>query len=241
MTDRGNNEWDHHAEWWLAEVEDDPIYRSDVIPLLMRMLAGVSGKMLDLGCGEGQVMALFPGRVIGCDISSRLLERAAARGPVVRAELPDLGWLRTESVDAAYLVLVVEHLRDLDVLVTASRVVRAGGTLALVMNHPAFTAAGSGPILDQTDGEILWRWGDYFEAGTTMMAAKRTDISFHHRPLATILNTAAAAGWKLEELVETGFSEAALATEPGYVGQEQMPRLLGARWSNTQGSRGVRR
>jgi SAM-dependent methyltransferase len=231
-----DNEWNRHAEWWLAQVQDDPIYRSDVIPLLTRMLAGVSGTMLDLGCGEGQVMALFPGRVIGCDISGRLLRRAKRRGPVVRAELPDLGWLRSGAVDAAYLVLVIEHLSDLEVLVTASRVVRPGGNLVLVMNHPAFTAAGSGPILDQTDGEILWRWGEYFEVGTTQMAAAGVDVIFHHRPLATILNTAAAAGWKLDELVETGFSEAALAAEPGYVGQEQMPRLLGVRWLNTQGS-----
>lgn len=237
MTQKSGNEWSDHTEWWLAEIDDDPIYRSDVIPLLERLLADVPGRLLDLGCGEGQVMALYPGRVLGCDISQGLLRLAARRGPVVRAELPDLGWLRPGSVDGAFLVLVLEHLAGLEVFETVARVVRPGGALTLVMNHPAFTAAGSGPIIDATDGEFLWRWGDYFHNGSTLMPAGEGDVLFHHRPLATILNEAAAAGWNLEEFVETGFSETALAAEPGYVGQERMPRLLGARWMNTQGSR----
>jgi SAM-dependent methyltransferase len=232
-----SNEWSEHAEWWLGEVAGDPIYRLDVLPLIGHLLSGVSGHLLDLGCGEGQVMVRYPGRVIGCDVSLPLLRHAARRGPVVCAELPDLEWLCSGAVDGAYLVMVLEHLVDLDVLAAAARVVRSGGTLALVMNHPAFTAAGSGPIMDTTDGEILWRWGEYFEAGTSLMPAAGAEVAFHHRPLAEIFNAAADAGWSLVEMVETGLSKAALATEPEYVGQEQMPRLLGARWLNTQGSR----
>ncbi len=237
MAQKPGNEWSDHTEWWLAEIDDDPIYQSDVVPLLERLLVDVPGRLLDLGCGEGQVMALYPGRVVGCDISPALLRLAARRGPVVRTDLPHLSWLRPGSVDGAYLVLVLEHLAGLEVFETVARVVRPGGTLALVMNHPAFTAVGSGPIVDTTDGEFLWRWGDYFQAGSTLMPAGESDVLFHHRPLATILNEAATAGWNLVELIETGFSEAALAAEPGYLGQERMPRLLGARWTNTQGGR----
>lgn len=234
------SDWNHHAGWWLAEVED-PIYRSDVVPLLDRLVDGIAGTLVDLGCGEGQVMARYPGRVIGCDISRDLLRRAALRGPVVRAELPDLRWLQTDSIDGAYMVLVIEHLETLAIMEAAARVVRPGGALVLVMNHPAFTAAGSGPIVDESDGEVLWRWGDYFNAGRTVMPTPSGGVAFYHRPLARVLNTAAAAGWMLADFLETGLSKTALATEPGYVGQEQMPRLLGARWMNTQGIRGVGR
>lgn len=232
-----SNEWNDHAEWWLGEVANDPIYQLDVLPLAAGLLTGMSGRVLELGCGEGQAMALCPGSVIGCDISLKLLRHAADRGPVVRAELPDLGWLRSGVFAGAFMVLVLEHLADLEVFAAAARVVRPGGKLVLVMNHPAFTAEGAGPLADPSDGEILWRWGEYFERSETRMPVPGSGVTFHHRPLAEILNAAADAGWCLEKFVETGLSKAALATEPGYVGQEQMPRLLGARWVNTQGSR----
>lgn len=236
MSGYPGNEWNDHAEWWLDEVADDPIYRLDVLPLLLELTEQMPGRLLDLGCGEGQVMALHSNRVVGCDISMDLLRRAATSGPVVRAELPGLDWVRPGSFDGAYMVLVLEHLPSLEIFYAVSTVVRTAGSLALVMNHPAFTSAGSGPIMDQSDGEFLWRWGDYFESAPVRMPTTGADVTFYHRPLAAIVNAAAAAGWCLETIIERGFSTAALAAEPGYVGQEQMPRLLGVRWAKTQGS-----
>lgn len=234
-------DWIDHADWWLDEVADDPIYQLDVLPLAIDLIGDQSGLLLDLGCGEGQVMRAIAGSVIGCDISPQLLARAKAAGPVVRSALPDLSWVRDDSVDLAYAVLVLEHLADERVFATASRIVREGGALVVVMNHPAFTADGAGPLLDPRDGEVLWRWGDYFRAAACSMKTDGAVVTFYHRPLATVLNAAAQGGWMLERLVEVGFSKAAIATEPGYVGQEQMPRLLGVRWTNTQGSRVFRR
>ncbi len=230
------SEWEDHADWWLGEVADDPIYRLDVLPLAARLLGEGPGTVLDLGCGEGQMMRRLTDRVIGCDISAPLLRWAHESGPVVRCELPHLDWLRPSAVDSAVAVLVVEHLPGLSLFDAVARVVRPGGTLVVVANHPAFTAADAGPIMDPSDGEILWRWGDYFEESAVAMPAGGSHVTFHHRPLATILNAASEAGWMLESFVEAGFSKAAIATEPGYVGQEQMPRLLGVRWTNTQGS-----
>ena len=237
MSDSRPREWDSHADWWLAEIADDPIYQLDVLPLLDKLMVGTEGISLDLGCGEGQGMRNTGGQVIGCDISMALLHQARAAGPVVRSDLPDLSWLRSGSVAAAFMVLVLEHLDNLRIFAEAARVVGYGGRLVVVMNHPAFTADGAGPIMDPADGEMLWRWGNYFEPADCAMATSAATVTFYHRPLGMILNAAAAAGWSLDELIETGFSEAAIATEPGYVGQEQIPRLLGARWTNTQGGR----
>jgi SAM-dependent methyltransferase len=230
-------EWIDHADWWLGEIADDPIYQLDVLPLAADLIGTSDRLLLDLGCGEGQVMRATRGRVVGCDISSKLLSRAKSAGPVVQAALPDLSWLKDSTVDLAYAVLVLEHLADEQIFAAASRVVRDGGALVIVMNHPAFTAEGAGPLMDPSDGEMLWRWGKYFEAAACPMETDGAAVTFYHRPLATVLNAAAEAGWMLERVVEVGFSKAAIAAEPGYVGQEQMPRLLGARWMNTQGSR----
>lgn len=230
------DDWDRHAEWWLGEVRDDPIYALDVIPLALDLIDD-TGVLLDLGCGEGQVMRRVAAAAIGCDISPRLLAEARGSGWVVRCRLPDLGWVRTGAVDGAFAVLVLEHLPTLGLFEAAARVVRKGGQLVVVMNHPAFTPEDAGPLLDPGDGEVLWRWGRYFEDAETFMALDDGSVAFYHRPLATILTAAAEAGWCLDRLVEQGLSDAAIAAEPGYAGQEQMPRLLGARWINTQGSR----
>ncbi len=234
------SEWIEHAEWWLQEVAEDPIYRLDVLPLATELAGETSGISLDLGCGEGQLMRTVSGPVIGCDISGELLAVASTSGSVVGSELPDLGWLRAATIDVAFAVMVMEHLPDMRLFEAAARVVRPGGAMVLVMNHPAFTADGAGPIMDQVDGELLWRWGNYFNEAPVRMSsgdALARAVTFYHRPLATILNAAAAAGWMLNRFVERGFSEEAIASQPGYVGQEQMPRLLGVSWINTQGGR----
>lgn len=235
------SEWLQHADWWLGEVADDPIYESDVLPMAAELIGSPEGPVLELGCGEGQVMRALPFPVVGCDISLPLLRRAAEGGDVVNSRLPDLEWVRPGVVDTAYAVLVLEHLETLDVFAAVRRIVRPGGALVLVANHPAFTAPDAGPILDQVDGEFLWRWGSYFDAAQVAMPAGDSVVTFFHRPLEAILNSAAAAGWELERLVERGLSRAAIAAHPGYAGQEQMPRLLGVRWTTTQGSRHIGR
>ncbi|MEE9184253.1 MAG: hypothetical protein V3U39_07200, partial [Acidimicrobiia bacterium] len=48
-------DWD--PEWWSAEITNDPAYREEVLPLLLRVLSPIEGhRYLDMGCGEGQGM-----------------------------------------------------------------------------------------------------------------------------------------------------------------------------------------
>jgi hypothetical protein len=102
--------------------------------------------------------------------------------------------------------------------------------LALVANHPAYTAPGSGPLVDPDDGEVLWRWGPYMEAGCSEEPAGAGTVVFHHRSLSRLLTEAAAAGWCLERLVEHGVGERRAAADPLLAAQRQIPRLLAARW-----------
>jgi len=227
--------WDAIADWWLGEVADDPCYREQVLPLLGRLLGDAAGPVLDLGCGEGQGMRYLGGDVLGCDLSARLLRRARRAGPVVRCRLPDLSWLVDGAVAAAYSVFVLDLLADLDGFFReAARVTRRGGPLVVVVNHPAFTPHDAGPIVD-LDGEVLWRWGRYLAEGTSLQPAGSRRVRFHHRPLGRILTGAAAAGWCLEELEEQALGPAVIAREPGYHGQEGIPRILGVRWRRRDG------
>jgi SAM-dependent methyltransferase len=218
--------WSELSDWWVTEIKNDPAYEAAVNPMLLDVLRPAAGlTYLDLGCGEGRVMRALKesgAAAHGVDLTPALARRAADSGPVVIGRLPDLGFLRNDSYDGAFCVLALEHIEDEGRLFAeAARAVRPGGVLALVINHPFRTAPGATPISD-TDGETLWRPGDYFSSGTTLEPAGERHVLFHHRNTATILESAAAVGWSLERFVEAPHHE--------LVDQVGIPRLLACRW-----------
>lgn len=223
------------SRWWLEELTD-PTYSEDVLPLLLEMLRPQKSALyLDLGCGEGRVMAAVNktgATVIGCDSNPELLQVAAKRGPVLQLDLPSLAGLADGSFSGAFLCLVLEHLSDeRPMLAEAARVVGEGGVLALVINHPMITSPDSAPILDPSDGEVLWRFGHYQEeGGFTPEPAGAGVLRFYHRSLGRLLSSAADAGWDLEELAERAPSAQHVARVPELAGQEEIPRLLAVRW-----------
>ena len=168
---------------------------------------------------------------VGCDVTATLLERAAFDGMAVQCRLPDLRWLRDDSIEAAACVLVLEHLTEASSFFDeVARVLEPGGALTLITNHPAYTAGGAGPVIDLSDGEVLWRWGAYFTQGTSHEPAGDRSIAFHHRPMGELLDSAARNGLRLEMFEERGLSPRSVARDPGLAGQEHFPRLLGVRW-----------
>lgn len=226
--------WEGLGEWWVAELASDPAYREVVAPLVMDLATPCGGHLvLDVGCGEGRIMASLAAagaHPVGCDLNPGLLRRAAAVGPVVRCRLPDLGWARSGVFDTAVVSLVLEHLPEVEeVFAELSRVVAPGGALVVVMNHPVFTAPGSGPLVD-TDGELLWRTGEYLGTGYTDEPTGQGLVRFHHRPLGTLLTAAGGAGWALERMEERGVETSQIRRVPSLAGQEHIPRLAGFRW-----------
>lgn len=225
----GDN-WDDIAPWWTDEAAADPAYGMDVHPLLIELMPDEPGSVVDLGCGEGQGMRLVGGSVVGVDLSVELAMVAASAGPVVVAELPALGFFADGSFDTAYSVYLLDLVEDhAEFFNECARVVRPGGAMIAVVNHPAYTAPGSAPLLDE-DGEVLWRWGDYFRTGSSLEPAGHREIRFHHRPLGQLLTDAAGAGWSLDVMIERGLSAHTIRELPGYEGQQHIPRLLGVRW-----------
>jgi SAM-dependent methyltransferase len=226
--------WERLDSWWLEELADDPAYAEEIEPLLLDLLdPQPASHYLDLGCGEGRLMKAVVDReatVIGTDLSMLLLGRARSFGPVVQGLLPSLAWLKPDVFDGAYVGLVLEHVRDeAKFFAEAARVIRPGGILALVINHPIWTAPKSSPIED-AGGEILWRPGTYFGRGHSNEPAGKQKVTFYHRTMGDLLNAAAEAGWDLHRIEERGMSPEQVERIPDYAGQEHIPRVLGARW-----------
>jgi SAM-dependent methyltransferase len=207
----------------LSELEQDVAYEDVVSPLLFEVFRPTVGETyVDLGCGEGRLMrqvSRLGARVIGVDINIDLASRTEK---VMIAELPGIP-VRDAAVDGAYSVLTLEHIADhYSFFLEARRVVRPRGVLAIVINHPVWTAPGSTPVTD-SEGEVLWRSGDYFGSGNSDEPADSGFVRFHHRSMAELMNSASSAGWKLEVMVERPHHE--------LFDQKGIPRLLACRWA----------
>jgi len=216
--------WSNLATWWLNELATDRAYEEVVTPLLLEVLQPEADTTyLDLGSGEGRVIrSLEAGGACayGIEMNEDLAMTSGTKSAV--AQVPNLP-IRDHSVDGVILVLVLEHVVDhSSVFLEAARVTRPGGILALVANHPVWTAPGSTPISD-TDGEVLWRPGEYFSHGSSELPAGDGNVTFHHRSMAALLNTASEAGWSLDHMIEASHHEIEV--------QGGIPRLLACRWS----------
>jgi SAM-dependent methyltransferase len=231
--------WTELGDWWLSELAGDPAYEEEITPLLLDLLdPQPDRRYLDVGCGEGRLMARLTAvgaHPVGVDFAEDLLAKAQRHGPVYVQRLPRLDCFAAEEFDGAYVCLVLEHLDDHETLLDElARVVRPGGPLALVINHPVFTAPDSAPIEDH-DGEILWRPGRYFDEGYTDEPAGAQKVRFHHRTTADLLTAAADAGWDLRRVVEVGVTERQAGRDPQLAAQRHFLRIMGVRWVRSCG------
>ena len=146
-SDRLRDVYEQRAELDYAHPVDLPDGRVD--RKFSRMTALIAGtlpaeSLLDAGCGDGRFLAAVarlpsrPARLVGCDISERILQTAAealAREDVsaefVRANLEQLPFT-DGSFDRVLSIQVVEHLLDPKTgIQELVRVLKPGGTLVL--------------------------------------------------------------------------------------------------------------
>jgi len=226
--------WDAGAAWWQHEYTDgaDVEYEEQIIPLVVEHLRGTT-RVLDVGCGEGQVarrLAAAGVEVIGVDPSAAQIARAHARrgGPrYARASAERLP-VADRSVDAVLACLAFEHVHDLPAAVgEIARVLVAGGRLLLLVGHPLLQAPGSGWIDDKILDERYWRIGEYLrEHAVIDEVAPGVAFEFIHRPVYVYVNTLAAHGLMVEHMDEPAPPAALLDEIWGYPEADTIPRIL---------------
>lgn len=166
---------------WAASYEsgDNPMVfgASQAVRLLSKTLG--AKVVVEFGCGAGRNLAQLKQdgaeRLFGCDLSPGMLAKARARDPSFRLFQRDMSQplpLPDGGADLALFCLSLEHVGDLAApLREARRLVRDGGTVAVIEIHPFLSLGGVDAHFQ--DGDVLvrmptfaHRFCDYIGAAT---------------------------------------------------------------------------
>jgi SAM-dependent methyltransferase len=234
--------WERTAGWWQREFTNgaDPEYEEQILPLAARHLDGAT-RVLDVGCGEGQVARLaasLGARSIGIDPTWAQLTAAVWRGggPAYTAASAHRLPFPTARFDAVVACLVFEHIADADAAIAeVARVLEPGGRFVFLLNHPLLQAPGSGWIDDHILMEQYWRVGPYLVEDTTMEEVdKGVVLPFVHRPLSRYVNAMSRHGLLITHMEEPAPPPGFLAIAEEYEFAATIPRLLLMRAEKTR-------
>jgi SAM-dependent methyltransferase len=226
--------WERHADWWQREFTDgaDPEYEEQILPLIDLHL-GAARRVLDVGCGEGQVARRLAARgadVVGLDPTVAQLAVARERGGSARygravaEQLP----CRSAAFDAVVMCLVIEHIHPFEpVFAEVARVLAPGGRFLLLLNHPLLQTTGSGWIDDHILDEQYWRVGPYLvdDPGTEEVAPG-VELPFMHRPLSRYVHVMGELGLLIDDMDEPAPPPGFLAAATEYREAAFIPRLM---------------
>lgn len=226
--------WEQHAGWWQREFTAgaDAEYEDLILPLVERHVRGAR-RVLDIGCGEGQVarrLAGLGGPVVGLDPTAAQVGVARDRdgGPSYARARAEALPCRSAAFDAVVLCLALEHVAAYETAIReVARVLEPGGRFVLLLAHPLLQAPGSAWIEDESSGEHHWRIGSYLDDDTVVDAvAPGVDFVFIHRPLSRYVHAMGAAGLLIEDMEEPPPPTRLLAEVWPFPEAASIPRLL---------------
>ncbi len=210
--------WGSHAKWYSGVVEEKGSYQKEVIlPGILRMLNLQKGQaLLDIACGEGFFTREFNrlgADVLGIDAGAELIELAKKKSsPDVLYRVADakhLKFLNDGVFDVVTIILALQNIDEVvPVLKEAKRVLRKGGKLVFVINHPVLR-------IPKLSG---WGWDEgqklQYRKINGYMSELKLPIQMHpgdqpkdvtwsfHRPLQFYFKALRQAGFLVEDLEE---------------------------------------
>ena len=207
--------WERDAAWYDEHLGSSGTYHETlVLPNLMRLLELEPGtSLIDIACGQGyfsRVFAAAGAEVLGMDAAPSLIESARKEGGGPRYQVGDAADLRgvpSGSFDVATVILALQNIEPASAAIgEAARVLKPGGRLMVVMNHPAFR------IPKQSswgwEGDVQYRREDRYlsELRERLQTHPGSDpdrytYSFH-RPLQFYFKAFAKAGLSVTRLEE---------------------------------------
>ena len=202
-----------------------------------RLLPDFTGKrVLDLGCGYGwhcgYAAQMGAAKVVGVDISSRMLQRAREMNssPLIsyhRASIEE--WEITESsFDIVISSLALHYVEDyIGVCQRVWKGLTVEGNFVFSVEHPVFTAEGRQDWWYGKSGEKLhWPVDRYFSQGRRDAVFLGEKMIKYHRTVGTYVNTLLNCGFELTELVEPEPEPQMLRENPAMKEELRRPMML---------------
>jgi SAM-dependent methyltransferase len=207
-------------------------------PSFLALLPEVSGRrVLDLGCGAGQLAHHLAGRgaseVIGVDISERMLglarvERSHPRLTYVH-EAIEQATFAPERFDLVVSSLAIHYVADYRGLIQRiAGWLSPGGILVYSTEHPVYLTRASteGWVRDATGQRLHWAIDAYAEEGLREEHWFKDGVQKYHRTLATLLNVLIDVGLSIERVEEPVPDESQLDRRPEWVHERRRPFCL---------------
>jgi SAM-dependent methyltransferase len=122
------------ADWFEKEAAEEPYWRlehSDRLHAFVELLGTKTGRLLDIGCGLGWLLAYASERgwdSLGIEPSRAAYEEASKRASVRLGTFPEVDASDRAPFDVVNIKLVMEHVPDPSVVLSAiHRLLRPGG------------------------------------------------------------------------------------------------------------------
>lgn len=228
--------WEVNSDWWQSGFTEgaDPEYEEQILPLAVEELAG-RARVLDVGCGEGQIARLALAKcgatlAVGVDPTRSQIVEAMLRdgGALYARSLAEPLPFASGSFDAVVACLVFEHIDDCVAAINeVARVLAPGGVFCFFLNHPLLQTPGSGWVIDVDLDEQYWRIGPYLvEDHSIEEIHPGVHLPFVHRPLSVYVNALIDAGLVVGRMLEPAPPAGFLAMADEYRDAADIPRLL---------------
>ena len=229
---------------WGAESVVGHYQQKVILPNLTRLVAVKKGELvLDLGCGEGYFAKRFArdgARIIGVDNSKDLIEKAKesknSNEEYYVGSADKLKMVRDASVDKITIILAFQNMDNAHTVAKeCRRVIKPGGRIYIVMNHPAFRVPKASD----------WGWDEatqtQYRRVDAYLSESKAKIQMHpgdapsdytisfHRPLQLyfkLLKNAGFAVTNLEEWISDKKSEAGPRAEAEDRARKEIPLFL---------------
>ena len=215
---KSQTSWGKVAGWYDELLEsDDGTYQSKIIlPNLLRLLGDIKGReILDLACGQGffsREFAVKGALVAGVDLSPELIaiaKKNSGRGASYFVGSADKVPFPDGHFDVVVSVLALQNIENLSGAVSeAARVLKSGGRLFAVLNHPAFRIPRRSSWGFDEREEIQYRRVDGYISESRVpivmnpgKGSDKTTLSFH-RPLQVYFKAFTKAGFVVTRLEE---------------------------------------
>jgi SAM-dependent methyltransferase len=203
---------------------------------LRALLPDLEGRsVLDLGCGFGWFCrwARRNGatRVVGVDVSERMLARARAADPdgailYARADLEQFT-ADPAAFDLAYSSLAFHYIENLEALLAGIHAALVpGGKLIFSVEHPMFTAPSKPRWSVGAAGQPAWPVDGYLDEGPRSTDWLAEGVVKQHRTIGTYVELLLRACFTLSHINEWGPSKEQVAAHPEWARERQRPPFL---------------